>query len=49
MPDMKSAEDRIFWLTRCRLAHVYEFFREIPKIHSRFQKLHVFEFDQDAV
>jgi hypothetical protein len=49
MPDVKRPKNSVALLSVCRLSHVNKFFREIRKLHSGLQKLHIFELDQYAV
>jgi len=48
MPDVKNSKNRIFRLSVCCLTHGNQFFGEIEGVHSRFQKSHIIEFDQNA-
>jgi len=49
MPDVEPSKNGVFMLSVCCLSHVDQFLWEIRDTHPRLQRLHLVEFDQDAV
>ncbi len=48
-PDVESPEQNVCWLPLCRGTHGDQFFRIIRLLHALIERLHVVQFQEDAV